>query len=84
MDVAAHQLTGTQHFLRCKSTANGECLVHTHQPLNPGIDEQVVANANLYCRGIISLHQEEVKESGVEHNIAMVAHESIAQRLVAR
>ena len=51
-----------------------------------GYEEEMVSE-EAYDGGSESqtqVNEEEVKESGVEHNIAMVAHESIAQRLVTR
>ena len=68
----------------CQATAHGECFVHAYQPLDPRIDKQVVANADLYRCGVAGLYEFDVQEGGVEHNVSMVAEEGVAKRLVYR
>ena len=61
-----------------QTTAHGEGFVHAHQSLDPRIDEQVVANANLYRRGIARIDEHHVEECRVEHDVTMVADEGVA------
>ena len=78
VDIAAHQLAGAHHLVSRQATTHGKRLVHTHQTLDPRIDEQVVANADLYRGGIAGLDQQHIEEGRVEHNVAMIADEGIA------
>ena len=39
VDVAAHELTGTHHFMGRQATTNGKGLVHPDQTLNPRINQ---------------------------------------------
>ena len=55
-----------------QAAAHGERLVHTDEPLDPGIDQQVVANAYLNRRLIAGINQQYVQESRVEHYVAVV------------
>ena len=77
MDIAAHQLRCGECLTEGEATAHGECLVHTHQPFNPRIDEQVVPNTYLNRCWIACIHKQHIKKSGIEHNITVIADKSV-------
>ena len=81
MDIATHQLTALKHLVSRQSTTNRKGLVHTHQPLNPRIDQQIVANTYLHRSGIAILKQQQIKESRVEHDVTMIADKRVARSL---
>ena len=82
--IAAHQLTGAHHLVGRQSAAHREGLVHPHQSLDPGIDQEVVADAYLHRGGIAVAHQHHVEEGRVEHDVAVVREEGVPVRLVRR
>ena len=82
VDITAHQLTGAQHLFRRESATHREGLVHTNQPFDPGIDEQIVTDSDLNgCRVTVG-NEHHVEKSGVEYNVTMVGDERITSRLL--
>ena len=78
MDITAHQLTALKHLVSRQPTTNRKGLVHTYQSLNPRINQQIVANTNLHCGGIAILKQQQIKKSGIKHDITMIADKRVA------
>ena len=78
MDIAAHELAGTQHLVGRQSTAHGESLVHADQSLDPRIDEQVVANTYFNSGRIAAVDKQHVEKGRVKHDVAVVADEGVS------
>ena len=78
MNITAHKLTGAQHFLGRESSSDGEGFIHAHQPLDPRINKQIVADANLHSSLMPCLHQFHVKQGRVEHDVTMIRKEGVS------
>ena len=82
MNIAAHELRGSKSLAERETATYREGFVHTDETFDPGIDEQIVANADLDSGRIAGLHEFHIEESRVEHDVTMVADKSVAMAFV--
>ena len=83
VDVLAHELTRFNHLMWSERAAHHKRLVHPYQTFYPGINQQVVANTNLYRSRVIVIDKQNIKEGRVEYNVTMVRDKSITQAFVS-
>ena len=76
--VFGHALAGAKHLARLQRALHGKGLVDAGQGANPVELQQVVADGNLARGAEAGVYQAFIEERGVEHYVAVVAHESVA------
>ncbi len=76
--IFRQSLACRQHFPHACAALHYERLVYPHQILNPRCGQQVVAYGNLAGGLEAGINKQLVKQSRVEHYVAMVAYESVA------
>ena len=84
VDITAHELRGSKRLAERKTATHDKGFVHAYQSFDPRIDEQVVADSDLDGGGIALIHEHDIEESGVEHNVTVVADERKALTLIRR
>ena len=75
--VAAQPGAAFEHLAHAHRALHDERLVDAHELLDPGIDEQVVADGDFHRRGETVLQQEQAEESRVEHDVTVVRDEGV-------
>ena len=78
--VATHQLARKEQLFGRKRSPHDEGFVHSHKALNPGVDEQVVADGDLHRVGKLMVDEHHRKDGRVEHNVSMVGDVGVAGR----
>ncbi len=81
MHVTAHVTTGFQQLAFADRTAHYEGFVHAHEPFDPRIDEQIVADGNLYRIRKPGLDEPHVEEGGIEDYVAVIGNKGVACRV---
>ena len=79
--VATHVATGFQQFALTDGTPHDESFVHAHESFDPGIDEQIVADGDLYRVGESRFDEAHIEKSGVEYDVAVVGNKGVACRV---
>ena len=80
--VVCQPSAGKEHLPWWQAALHDERLVHPHQVAHPRQREQVVADGNLTGGVEPCIYEQLVEQSRVEHDIAVVAHESVAASVV--
>ena len=84
MHVIGHQAAGHERLARRQSAPYDERLVHPHKVFHPRQGQQVIADCNLACGLEAVVYQQLVKETGIKHNVTVVAYERVTPRHVNR
>ena len=61
--------------------AHNEGFVHAHEPFDPRIDEQIVADGNLYRIWKPGLDEPHVEEGGIKDYVAVIGNKGVAGRV---
>jgi len=77
MHVTTHSLTTFEEFPRTESPLNREGFIEFDERLNPRIYEEIIANRYLAGRREFVLMKHQVKDCAIEHDISMIAYESV-------
>ena len=80
--IAAHEAAALQTVFARQGAAHDEGLVHLHQRLDPGIDEQVVADGDLAGGTEARKMQLKIEDGRIEHDVAVVGDEGVGALLV--
>ena len=81
MHVTTHVATGFQQLAFADRTAHNEGFVHAHEPFDPRIDEQIVADGNLYRIWKPGLDEPHVEEGGIKDYVAVIGNKGVAGRV---
>ena len=75
--VAAHTLTAFQKLSRAESSFDSKSLVKFDKRLYPRVDKEVVADSYLAGCGEMVFVKQQVEDSTIKDDVAMVADEGI-------
>lgn len=79
--VTTHVATGFQQFAFTDGAPHDECFVHAHEAFDPGVDEQIIADGDLYRVGESRFDEAHIEKSGVEYDVAVVGNKGVACRV---